>query len=109
MLKDYFHSPQWQRLIQRTCPDYDCNNQVCLASSSRMIPGRKQQIRYCATDDYDNCPIYLCKALRSSAPQGLFLILADGFAMPLLIRFKQTINGPITQTKVSRKDAKAQS
>jgi hypothetical protein len=36
-----------------------------------MIPGRKQQIRYCATDDYDNCPIYLCKALRSSAPQGL--------------------------------------
>jgi hypothetical protein len=71
MPKDYFHSPQWQRLIQRTCPDYDCNNQVCLASSSRMIPGRKQQIRYCATDDYDNCPIYLCKALRSSAPQGL--------------------------------------
>ena len=32
---------------------------------------RRQQMRYCATCDYDNCPIYLGKALRSSRPQGL--------------------------------------
>jgi hypothetical protein len=36
-----------------------------------MIPDSKDRVRYCTTDDYDNCPIYLCKALRSSVPQGL--------------------------------------
>jgi hypothetical protein len=53
------------------CPDYDCSGQTCQAAIGRVFPCRRQQMRYCATDDYDNCPIYLCKALRSSRTQGL--------------------------------------
>ena len=36
-----------------------------------MVPSHRQRLNYCTTDDYDNCPIYLCKALRNSTPQGL--------------------------------------
>jgi hypothetical protein len=62
---------QSEKRAHCACPEYDCKKQVCLASISLMIPSRTQQMNYCATDDYDNCPIYLCKALRSSRPQGL--------------------------------------
>jgi hypothetical protein len=57
--------------IERECPDYDCNKQMCLAATSPLMPSRQQQMRYCATCDYDNCPIYLGKALRRSRTQGL--------------------------------------
>lgn len=60
-----------QQLIHKACPDYDCHRQLCLASTGHLIPGRKQLLSYCASDDYDNCPIYLCKALRSAAAHGL--------------------------------------
>ncbi len=60
-----------QPLIHNACPDYDCHRQLCLASTGNLIPDRKQQLNYCASDDYDNCPIYLCKALRSAATHGL--------------------------------------
>jgi hypothetical protein len=62
---------QKQRVLHRNCPDYDGRRQLCLAATGQMIPSRRQQMRYCATDDYDNCPIYLCKALRSSSSHGL--------------------------------------
>jgi hypothetical protein len=52
------------------CPDYDRYRQTCLAATGRLVPSRRQQMRYCATCDYDNCPIYLGKALRSCRPQG---------------------------------------
>jgi hypothetical protein len=55
----------------RGCPDYDACKQLCLAANGRIVPGRRQKMTYCATDDYDNCPIYLGKALRSSRSQGL--------------------------------------
>ena len=71
MLINTFDSPRWQRLIQASCPDYDLGKRICLASHSSMIPDSRDRLRYCTTDDYDNCPIYLCKALRSSVPQGL--------------------------------------
>lgn len=57
--------------IERECPEYDCIKQVCLAATGFMVPSRGQQMRYCATCDYDSCPIYLGKALRSSRSQGL--------------------------------------
>ena len=57
--------------IERECPDYDCRKQMCLAATNPLMPSRGQQMRYCATCDYDNCPIYLGKALRSSRPQGM--------------------------------------
>lgn len=71
MLTNTFDSPRWQRLIQASCADYDLGKRICLASYSSMIPDSRDRLRYCTTDDYDNCPIYLCKALRSSVPQGL--------------------------------------
>ena len=57
--------------IERECPDYDCGKQICLAATEPLAPNRRQQMRYCATCDYDNCPIYLAKALRSGRTQGL--------------------------------------
>lgn len=57
--------------IERECPDYDCNKQLCRAATGPLMPSRQQQMRYCATCDYDNCPVYLGKALRSSRSQGL--------------------------------------
>jgi hypothetical protein len=57
--------------VERECPDYDCGKQICLAAMEHLAPNRLQQIRYCATCDYDNCPIYLAKALRSSRPEGM--------------------------------------
>ena len=57
--------------IERACPDYDCSKQMCLAAIGQLVPSRSQQMRYCATCDYDNCPIYLGKALRSSRSQGV--------------------------------------
>lgn len=63
--------PRNHSLVQRSCPEYDGNKQVCLAATTLMVPDRRQQMQYCATDDYDNCPVYLCKALRSSRGQGL--------------------------------------
>lgn len=71
MKTNLYKTAQNEKPVQCACPDYDCNKQVCLASTRLMIPGRTQQMKYCATDDYDNCPIYLCKALRSSRRQGL--------------------------------------
>ncbi len=64
-------SQSLQEQLHRDCPEYDCRKQVCLASIGHMAPSRRQQMRYCATPDYDNCPIYLGKALRTSRSQGL--------------------------------------
>jgi hypothetical protein len=67
-LKQY---PHGSIIIERECPYYDCSKQVCLAATGHIVPSRHQQMRYCATCDYDNCPIYLGKALRSSRTQNL--------------------------------------
>ena len=63
-------SDQWV-VIERVCPDYDCNKQRCLAARDLLAPNFRQQMSYCLTCDYDNCPIYLAKALRSSRTQCL--------------------------------------
>ena len=67
-LKQY---PHGSIIIERECPYYDCSKQVCLAATGHIVPSRRLQMRYCATCEYDNCPIYLGKALRSSRTQNL--------------------------------------
>lgn len=67
----YLNMTRPRRLTQVACPDYDYRTCVCLASTTQLSPGLKQRMNYCTTDDYDNCPIYLCKALRTSTPHGL--------------------------------------
>lgn len=66
----YPQSVTLQTATNPGCPEYVRCKQICLASTRQMVPGRRQQMRYCATDDYDNCPLYLCKALRSSRSHG---------------------------------------
>ncbi len=61
---------EWTK-IEKDCPDYDCGRQMCLAAMEPLAPNLRQQMRYCTTCDYDNCPIYLAKALRSSRTQGV--------------------------------------
>ena len=54
----------------RECPEYDGSGPVCQAAIGYMVPSRQQQMHYCSSCDYDNCPVYLGKALRTSRPQG---------------------------------------
>lgn len=63
--------PNEQITVERDCPEYDCSKQVCLAAIGHVVPSRRLQVRYCATPDYDDCPIYLGKALRSCRTQSL--------------------------------------
>ncbi|MCA1797237.1 MAG: hypothetical protein ABR516_05285 [Desulfuromonadaceae bacterium] len=53
------------------CPDYDSATQACRIGISQEVPSERQRSIYCNTDDYDNCPIYLCNALRQSRGYGL--------------------------------------
>lgn len=48
-----------QRLPRQGCPCYDTVRQVCRASAGEVIPDRQQQMRYCAGDGYDKCPLYI--------------------------------------------------
>jgi len=53
------------------CPDFDPDTQMCMIATSREVPSERQRSIYCNSDDYDNCPIYLCNALRQSRGYGL--------------------------------------
>jgi hypothetical protein len=53
------------------CPDYDSASQACRIGMSQAKPSVRQRAIYCTSDDYDNCPIYLCNALRQSRTEGL--------------------------------------
>ena len=57
--------------LDRECPEYDWQRQICKAAIGYMVPNIQQQMCYCGSCDYDNCPVYLGKALRTSLPQGL--------------------------------------
>ena len=52
------------RLLENTCP-YN-NVHTCTASLSSMTIDEHQRQRWCITDDYDSCPIFLAKVLRRS-------------------------------------------
>jgi hypothetical protein len=61
-------SKQMLSLIR--CPYFDVSHKVCTAAQHFLTPGDKYQAGYCGTDDYDDCPLYLCQALRSSQTLG---------------------------------------
>ncbi len=66
----YPQSVTLQTATNPGCPEYD-PLQADLSGFNPADGSRpSQQMRYCATDDYDNCPLYLCKALRSSRSHG---------------------------------------
>lgn len=53
------------------CPYYQRSQQACLAAAHLGPLETFFRAGYCAGDDYDDCPLFLCQALRSSRSQGL--------------------------------------
>ena len=52
-------------LPHASCPFYDPLNRTCQASCSSMAIDRKRQATYCASEDHDDCPLFLARFLRS--------------------------------------------
>lgn len=46
------------------CPYSETESNICMASLSSMIIGPDNRMNYCATDNYDNCPVFLARILR---------------------------------------------
>ncbi len=49
--------------LELRCPYSDISD-VCNASLSSLLPTPTVRTKFCNTDDYDYCPIFLAKALR---------------------------------------------
>lgn len=52
------------------CPFLDAECGYCGAAMLRFMPNSRQLYHYCCSDDHDDCPVFLAKALRSSSPGG---------------------------------------
>jgi hypothetical protein len=52
------------------CPFLDFDRGYCSAAMLRFMPESRQLYHYCCNDDHDDCPVFLAKALRSSASGG---------------------------------------
>lgn len=59
--------PQEAGSIVEKCPFLDFERGYCSAAMLRFIPDSRQLYHYCCNDDHDDCPVFLAKALRSSA------------------------------------------
>lgn len=49
--------------LELQCPYFDASD-VCKASLSSLLPSPTARVNFCNSEDYDNCPIFLAKALR---------------------------------------------
>jgi hypothetical protein len=52
------------RADETTCPYNGIN--VCIASFSSISIDNRKKEDFCATDNYDTCPLFLSKVLRRS-------------------------------------------
>jgi hypothetical protein len=46
------------------CPYCDTEAEICNASCSALEVDERMRIKYCANEDYDDCPIFLVKKLQ---------------------------------------------
>ncbi|MCL5237268.1 MAG: hypothetical protein M1353_05410 [Nitrospirae bacterium] len=46
-----------------TCPFDDIETDICTASCSSMPIDERMRMKYCANEDYDDCPVFLVKKL----------------------------------------------
>ena len=53
-----------------TCPFHSAADSRCRAAFSSFAPGSRFRSPRCSSEDYDDCPLFLARALRSSRPQG---------------------------------------
>lgn len=74
MSKEFTHQRESQYApCTASCPYFDESGSLCRASISTLhIDGRRRRI-HCATDDHDDCAIYLSKMLRSRRPVAFAL------------------------------------
>jgi hypothetical protein len=56
----------WETAAPATCPFRNPDGQRCLASSSGLVPDQRRKLKYCLSEDFDNCPFFLFRCLRSS-------------------------------------------
>ncbi len=49
---------------ESTCPHGTAAGNFCSASIMTVVLSAYQKTRYCWTDNYDCCPLFLAKALR---------------------------------------------
>ncbi len=51
--------------LEDTCPFYSRGSATCLASISMMNVSVLTALAKCASEDHDDCPLFLSKVLRS--------------------------------------------
>lgn len=54
-----------QRIM--SCPFFEARGSDCKAACANV--SAIQQLSYCETEDYDNCPLFLSRLLRNSRPK----------------------------------------
>ena len=52
------------------CPFYNRHQTECRAAAQLHEPNNRYIVSYCSSEDYDDCPLFLCRALRSSEIKG---------------------------------------
>lgn len=52
-----------KRFRSSTCPFDDGIADICAASCSAMPIDERMRMKYCANEDYDDCPIFLVQKL----------------------------------------------
>lgn len=55
------------------CPYFDGGADVCRASLSALVVDRRRHSGYCASEDHDDCAIFLAKMLRANPPLAFSL------------------------------------
>lgn len=56
--------------LSGNCPFFDPAHATCRAARLSFTPDGRHLYSYCCSDDYDDCALFLVKALRSSALGG---------------------------------------
>ncbi len=52
------------QVLEALCPYCNTEAEICNASCSSMWIDNRTKTKYCANEDYDDCPIFLVKNLR---------------------------------------------
>ncbi len=50
---------------EHNCPYCNDESGICAASLSRMVIDTNRRAGHCDNENYDNCPIFLARTLRS--------------------------------------------
>lgn len=48
------------------CPYYSPCRGLCQAAASVLLLEPRQKLRRCLSDEFDDCPLFLCRLLRAS-------------------------------------------